>query len=378
MPTFDVIIVGAGAAGLMCAITAGARRKRVLLLDHNSQAGTKILISGGGRCNFTNSGTTPENFLSENPHFCRSALSRYTPADFLGLMAKHTIAWHEKTLGQLFCDGSARQIVAMLLAECAAAGVSVKLAAKVTDIRKSDHFTVETADEACTAPALVLATGGLSIPKMGATGFSYEVAKRFGIKVITPQAALVPLKAKPDELEFYKNLSGVSLPATASCGPASFAESILFTHRGLSGPAILQISSYWREGQSISLDLAPGIDALKFLKERKHARPKAEIKTILGELLPQRLAQAMASMDLPTLAALLKNWKMTPDGSEGFAKAEVTAGGIDTNELSSKTMEAKAISGLYAIGEAVDVTGWLGGYNFQWAWASGWCAGQAV
>ena len=378
MSSFDVIIIGAGAAGLMCAIAAGARRKRVLLLDHNSQAGAKILISGGGRCNFTNSGTTPENFLSENPHFCRSALSRYTPADFLALMAKHTIAWHEKTLGQLFCDGSARQVVAMLLAECAAAGVCVKLATKVTDIRKSDHFTVEKMEETYTAPALVLATGGLSIPKMGATGFSYDVAKKFGLKVITPRAALVPLKAKPEELEFYKNLSGVSLPATASCGPASFAESILFTHRGLSGPAILQISSYWREGQSISLDLAPGIDALKFLKERKHARPKAEFKTILGELLPQRLALAMAPMDLPALAALLKNWTMTPEGSEGFAKAEVTAGGIDTNELSSKTMEAKAVPGLYAIGEAVDVTGWLGGYNFQWAWASGWCAGQAV
>jgi predicted Rossmann fold flavoprotein len=378
MPAFDVIIIGAGAAGLMCAITAGARAKRVLLLDHNTQAGAKILISGGGRCNFTNTGTSPQNFLSENPHFCRSALSRYTPADFLTLMAKHTIAWHEKTLGQLFCDGSARQVVAMLLAECAASGVVVKLASKVTDIRKSDGFTVETAEETFTASALVLATGGLSIPKMGATGFSYDVAKKFGLKVIMPRAALVPLKAKPDELEFYKNLSGVSLPATASCGPASFAESILFTHRGLSGPAILQISSYWREGQSISLDLAPGIDALKFLKERKHARPKAELKTILAELLPQRLAQAMAPTDVMPLATLLKNWTITPDGSEGFAKAEVTAGGIDTDQFSSKTMEAKAISGLYAIGEAVDVTGWLGGYNFQWAWASGWCAGQAV
>ncbi|MEP7173056.1 MAG: NAD(P)/FAD-dependent oxidoreductase [Aestuariivirga sp.] len=378
MPSFDVIIIGAGAAGLMCAITAGARGKRVLLLDHNAQAGAKILISGGGRCNFTNTGTAPQNFLSENPHFCRSALSRYAPADFLALMAKHDIAWHEKTLGQLFCDGSARQVVAMLLAECAAADVTLKLATNVTGIRKSDGFTVETADEAYTSPALVLATGGLSIPKMGATGFSYEIAKKFGLKVITPRPALVPLRAKPEELEFYKNLSGVSLPAIASCGTASFRESILFTHRGLSGPAILQISSYWREGQSISLDLAPGIDALKFLKERKHARPKAELKTILAELLPQRLAQAIAPSDLSQLAALLKNWTMTPEASEGFAKAEVTAGGIDTNELSSKTMEAKAVSGLYAIGEAVDVTGWLGGYNFQWAWASGWCAGQAV
>ena len=378
MSSFDVIIIGAGAAGLMCAITAGARGKRVLLLDHIAQAGAKILISGGGRCNFTNTGTAPQNFLSENPHFCRSALSRYTPSDFLALMAKHNIAWHEKTLGQLFCDGSAKQIVAMLLAECAAVGVVVKLATKVTDIRKSDGFTVETMNETHTAPALVLATGGLSIPKMGATGFSYDVARRFGLKVITPRPALVPLKAKPDELEFYKNLSGVSLPAIASCGTTSFQESILFTHRGLSGPAILQISSYWREGQSISLDLAPGIDALKFLKERKHMRPKAELKTILAELLPQRLAQAMAPTDLLQLAALLKNWTMTPEGSEGFAKAEVTAGGINTDQFSSKTMEAKAVSGLYAVGEAVDVTGWLGGYNFQWAWASGWCAGQAV
>ncbi|MDP1702057.1 MAG: NAD(P)/FAD-dependent oxidoreductase [Aestuariivirga sp.] len=378
MASFDVIIIGAGAAGLMCAITAGARGKRVLLIDHNSQAGAKILISGGGRCNFTNTGTAPQNFLSENPHFCRSALSRYTPSDFLALMAKHSIAWHEKTLGQLFCVGSARQVVAMLLAECAASGVAVKLATKVTGIRKADGFTVETTDETHTAPALVLATGGLSIPKMGATGFSYDVAKRFGLKVITPRPALVPLKAKPEELEFYKNLSGVSLPAIASCGSTAFRESILFTHRGLSGPAILQISSHWREGQSISLDLAPGIDALRFLKERKHARPKAELKTILAELLPQRLAQAMAPTDVTRLAILLKNWTMTPDGSEGFAKAEVTAGGIDTDQLSSKTMEAKAVSGLYAIGEAVDVTGWLGGYNFQWAWASGWCAGQAV
>ena len=378
MSSFDVIIIGAGAAGLMCAITAGARGKRVALLDHNSQAGAKILISGGGRCNFTNSGTTPQNFLSENPHFCRSALSRYTPADFLALMAKHTIVWHEKTLGQLFCDGSARQVVAMLLAECAAAGVVVKLATKVSDIRKADGFAVETADETYTAAALVLASGGLSIPKMGATGFSYEVAKKFDLKVIAPRPALVPLKAKPEELEFYRNLSGVSLPATASCGTTSFQESILFTHRGLSGPAILQISSYWREGQPLSLDLAPGIDALRFLKERKHARPKAELKTILAELLPQRLAQAIAPTDSTALATLLKNWTMTPDGSEGFAKAEVTAGGIDTNDLSSKTMEAKAVPGLYAIGEAVDVTGWLGGYNFQWAWASGWCAGQAV
>ena len=378
MSSFDAIIIGAGAAGLMCAIAAGARGRRVVLLDHNIQAGAKILISGGGRCNFTNTGTTPQNFLSENPHFCRSALSRYAPADFLTLMAKHGIVWHEKTLGQLFCDGSARQVVAMLLAECAATGVQIKLGCKITDVQKADSFTIETPGETYTAPALVLATGGLSIPKMGATGFSYEVAKKLGLKIITPRAALVPLAAPANDLGFYKSLSGVSLPAIASCGAAKFKESILFTHRGLSGPAILQISSYWREGEAISLDLAPGIDALAFLKERRHARPNAELKTILAELLPQRLAQAMAPTDLPALAAKLKNWTMNPAGSEGFAKAEVTAGGIDTNDLSSKTMAAKAVPGLYAIGEAVDVTGWLGGYNFQWAWASGWCAGQAI
>ena len=378
MSSFDVIIIGAGAAGLMCAIAAGARGKRVVLLDHSDQVGAKILISGGGRCNFTNIGTTAQNFLSENPHFCRSALSRYTPADFLALIAKHGIAWHEKTLGQLFCDGSAKQIVAMLLAECAATSVQVELNAKVTDLRKSNSFTVETQTDTFTAPNLVLATGGLSIPKMGATGFAYDAAKKFGLKIIPPRPALVPLKAQPEELEFYKNLSGVSLAAIASYGKTAFKENILFTHRGLSGPAILQISSYLRDGQSLSLDLAPGIDALKFLKERKHARPKAELKTILAELLPQRLAHAMIITDVASLATRLKNWTMTSVASEGFAKAEVTAGGIDTNGLSSKTMEAKAVPGLYAIGEAVDVTGWLGGYNFQWAWASGWCAGQAI
>ena len=378
MSSFDAIIIGAGAAGLMCAIAAGARGKRVLLLDHNAQAGAKILISGGGRCNFTNTGTSPQNFLSENPHFCRSALSRYTPSDFLALMAKHNIAWHEKTLGQLFCDGSAKQVVAMLLAECASAGVQVKLGSKITDVRKSDGFTIETSDETYTAPALVLATGGLSISKMGATGFSYDIAKKFGLKIITPRAALVPLTAPANDLEFYKSLSGVSLPAIASSGGTKFKESILFTHRGLSGPAILQISSYWRQGEAISLDLAPGVDALAFLKERRHARPNAELNTILAELLPQRLAQAMAPTDLPALAAKLKTWTIAPAGTEGFAKAEVTAGGIDTSDLSSKTMAAEVVPGLYAIGEAVDVTGWLGGYNFQWAWASGWCAGQAI
>ena len=375
---FDVVIIGAGAAGLMCALTAGARGARVALLDHNSEVGAKILISGGGRCNFTNVGTAPQNFLSENPHFCKSALSRYSPHDFLALMAKHNIAWHEKTLGQLFCDGSARQVVAMLLAECALANVHIVRQAKVTDITKADHFSIMTAEATYTSAALVLATGGVSIPKMGATGFAYDVAKKFGLGVITPRPALVALKAHAEDLEFYGSLSGVSLKATAAIGKTRFVENILFTHRGLSGPAILQISSYWREGQAISLDLTPGIDALSALKERRHARPNAELKTIVAELVPQRLAQAMAATDLAAVAGKLKNWTMTPCGTEGFAKAEVTAGGIDTDGLSSKTMQAKAVPGLYAIGEAVDVTGWLGGYNFQWAWASGWCAGMAL
>jgi predicted Rossmann fold flavoprotein len=384
---FDAIIVGAGAAGLMCAMTAGGRGKRVTLLDHNDSAGAKILISGGGRCNFTNIGTIPQNFLSQNPHFARSALSRYTPDDFLKLIAKHQIAWHEKTLGQLFCDGSARQIVKMLLEECAAVGVELKLNCKISAVRKSDRFVVETSLGEFTAPTLVLATGGLSIPKMGATGFAYDVTKQFGLNIITPKPGLVPLRAGAKDLDFYSSLSGVSLPAIARVGEASFAESILFTHRGLSGPAILQASSYLQDGDTLTLDLLPGIDAAQAFKDRKHARPKIALKTMLAEFLPQRLAQSLgsdepmervAAANLLALAARLKRWKFRPEGTEGFAKAEVTTGGIDTDALSSKTMEAKAVPGLYAIGEAVDVTGWLGGYNFQWAWASGHAAGQAI
>ena len=387
MSSYDVIVIGAGAAGLMCAIAAGSRGRRVLLLDHNTQVGAKILISGGGRCNFTNISASPQNFISGNPHFCHSALSRHTPQDFLKLVDKHKVAWHEKTLGQLFCDGSARQIVAMLLAECRGANVQIELGGKICDIRKANHFEIKTDAANYSANSLVLASGGLSIPKMGATGFAYEVAQKFGLKIVTPRPALVPLKASPLELEFYKSLSGVSLPTVATAGKVVFKENMLFTHRGLSGPAILQISSFLSEGQQLLLDLAPEIDAVTYLKERKHLRPKAELKTILAELLPQRLAHAIAQAtvmeklehhDLAALAGKLKQWTFMPDGTEGFAKAEVTAGGIDTVGLSSKTMEAKSVPGLYAIGEAVDVTGWLGGYNFQWAWASGWCAGQAA
>jgi predicted Rossmann fold flavoprotein len=392
---FDVIVLGAGAAGLMCALTAGQRGRRVLLLERIDRVGAKILISGGGRCNFTNLTSAPERFLSRNPDFCRSALGRYTQADFIALVERHGIAYHEKTLGQLFCDGSARAIVAMLLAECERGGVDVRLRHTVTDISRPDGFRLETSHGCFTAPALVLASGGLSIPKMGATGFAHEVARRFGLGVVEPLPALVPLRAGPQALGFDQVLAGVALEAIVSCTGQSFRESILFTHHGLSGPAILQISSYWRQGDTIRLDLLPelaaGSPASGFLKARKQARPRAEPKTVLAEILPARLAQALAQAGLPagplanvpdrTLAAFadrLKGWEVQPTGSEGFAKAEVTLGGIDTKDLSSRTMEARAVPGLYAIGEAVDVTGWLGGYNFQWAWSSGWCAGQAV
>jgi predicted Rossmann fold flavoprotein len=388
---FDVIVLGAGAAGLMCALTAGQRGRKVLVLEQTDKVGAKILISGGGRCNFTNLRSAPDRFLSGNPDFCKSALRRYTQADFIALVERHGIAYHEKTLGQLFCDGSARAIVAMLLAECRQGGVDVRLSHTVTDISRPDGFRLETSHDGFTAPALVLATGGLSIPKMGATGFAYEVAHRFGLCVTQPLPALVPLLATPATLGLDQLLAGVSLEAIVSCAGQSFRENILFTHRGLSGPAILQISSYWRRGGTICLDLVPACEAGGFLKERKQSRPRAEGKTVLAEILPARLAQALAQACLPPgplanvpdrtltdFAARLKRWEVLPTGCEGWSKAEVTLGGIDTGGLSSKTMEARGVPGLYAIGEAVDVTGWLGGYNFQWAWSSGWCAGQAV
>jgi predicted Rossmann fold flavoprotein len=388
---FDVAIVGAGAAGLMCALTAGQRGRRVLLLEHDEQAGAKILISGGGRCNFTNRDIAPERFLSGNPHFCKSALARYTQHDFIALVEKHGIAYHEKTLGQLFCDGSARQIVAMLLAECAAGNVDVRLRHRVTNIEKGEQFRIDSDQGAFSADRVVLASGGLSIPKMGATDFAHRMAKRFGLALTETRPALVPLKVADADLKLMQPLSGLSFESIASCGKTHFREAALFTHRGLSGPAILQISSYWREGEAITLDLLPGRDAIAELKDRRKSRPKAEFKTILGEWLPGRLAQALVEQRLPNptmgdisddliahIAEGLQRWRVTPSGSEGYAKAEVTLGGIDSNELSSKTMEAKKVPGLYAIGEAVDVTGWLGGYNFQWAWSSGWCAGQAV
>lgn len=383
--TFDAVVLGAGAAGLMCALRAGQRGRKVLLLDHADKVGKKILISGGGRCNFTNLEARPEAFLSANPHFCKSALARYTQHDFIALVDKHRIAWHEKTLGQLFCDGSARQIVKMLLDESAAAGVDVRVAHRITKVEKGERFSIATDHGDFTAACLVLATGGLSIPKMGATGLAHDLARRFGLKLVQPRPALVPFTLATPAI------SGVALDVVARCGRVSFREALLFTHRGLSGPAILQVSSYWQPGQEITIDLLPGLDAATFLKERKRSRPKAELRTVLAEKLPQRLAQALApdigsdgtmanlrDRDLDALAARLKTWAVVPTGTEGYAKAEVTVGGIDTDGLSSKTMEAKSVPGLYVIGEAVDVTGWLGGYNFQWAWSSGWVAGESV
>ena len=378
---FDVIVAGGGAAGLICAMRAGQRGRRALVLEHAEKVGKKILISGGGRCNFTNLDSRPDSFLSANPHFCKSALARFTQHDFIALVDKHRIAWHEKTLGQLFCDGSARQIVAMLLAECDAAEVEVKVAHRIAGIDKADRFTVTTDHGTFTSPSLVLATGGLSIPKMGATGFAHDTARRFGLALTETRPALVPLTLGVPEL------SGVSLEVVARLGRASFREAMLFTHRGLSGPAILQISSYWRPGDEITIDLLPDLHPASFLKERKRTRPKAELRTVLGEILPQRLAQHLANdgtmanqrdRDLEGLAGKLKAWKIVPTSTEGYAKAEVTVGGVDTAELSSRTMESRKVPGLFVIGEAVDVTGWLGGYNFQWAWSSGWVAGEAV
>ena len=388
MTEYDVIILGAGAAGLMCAISAGRRGRRVLVLDHAAEVGAKILISGGGRCNFTNIGTVPERFCSDNPHFCRSALGRYTPRDFVAMVERHGIAYHEKTLGQLFCDGSARAIVAMLLAECDAAGVMVRTGHRVTDLSRADRFRVETDRGDFHASSLVLATGGLSIPKLGATGFAHDAARRFGLRLAEVRPGLVPLTFSGELLELMRPLAGVSLECEAGVERQRFREAMLFTHRGLSGPAILQISSYWREGP-ITLDLMPGVNAAGFLLERKRSRPKAELRTVLAEVLPQRLAHALAGeassrmadltdRALQELGGRLSGWKVTPSGTEGFGRAEVTCGGVDTRDLSSRTMQANSVRGLFIVGEAVDVTGWLGGYNFQWAWASGWCAGEVA
>ncbi|WP_260924417.1 NAD(P)/FAD-dependent oxidoreductase [Novosphingobium sp. 9] len=387
---YDAIVLGAGAAGLFCAATAGQCGKRVLLLDHAERVGKKILISGGGRCNFTNIHTAPDRYLSANPHFAKSALGRFSPRDFLVLVEAYGIAWHEKTLGQLFCDGSARQIVDMLLEECAKGHVDVRCGEALGGVEHGDGlYRVTFGAEVFAAPALVIATGGPSIPKMGASGVAYDLARQFGLKVVQPRPALVPLTLPGDEA-LFRDLSGVATEVEIVCNKARFREAALFTHRGLSGPAILQISSYWQRGDTLHTrflpDRAPG-----WLIEAKRERPRAGFRKVLGEGLPDRLAEAlcgrlgiegeMAALTDKALRAAeekLARWPFVPDGSEGYAKAEVTAGGIDTAGLSSKTMEARKVQGLYAIGEAVDVTGWLGGYNFQWAWASGRAAGEAI
>jgi predicted Rossmann fold flavoprotein len=385
---YDVIVVGAGAAGLMCAIEAGKRGRRVLVIEGSDRPGKKILISGGGRCNFTNLYASDAQCISSNPHFAKSALARYQPADFIDLVERHGIAYHEKKLGQLFCDGSSRAILDMLLDEAEAAGVEL-LGATVGEVRKNEAFVVETDAGLFEAASLVVATGGLSIPKMGATDFGYRVATQFGLGIVPPRPALVPLTFSGAMRDFCAALSGVSLDVIASCNGQSFRENLLFTHDGLSGPAILQISSYWQQGQILSIDLLPTHDALSFLEGgMAHNR---ELLSLLSEQWPRRVAQnwcaafapnrqlAHCSMrELEELASLLSSWQVKPAGTRGYAKAEVTVGGVDTNELSSRTMEARRVPGLYFIGEVVDVTGWLGGYNFHWAWASGFAAGQAV
>ena len=386
MVGYDAIILGAGAAGLMCAGVAGQRGRHVLLVDHADQVGKKILISGGGRCNFTNTGTTHERFLSANPQFARSALDRFTAVDFAALVDAYGIAWHEKTLGQLFCDGSAKQIVDLLLDECAKGSVTVACARPVTGVaHDGSDFRVSIDGAVATAPRLVIATGGPSIPKMGATGFAYDLARQFGLKVVEPRPALVPLTLGGEDV-LFRELSGVATEVVAKTGQAAFREAALFTHRGLSGPAVLQVSSYWRHGDAVAVDFLPD-RAPGWLVAAKRTTPRATLRRALA--LPDRLAETLAARigavgnlaDIPDrklaeAEARLRNWRFLPNGTEGLAKAEVTAGGIATASLSQKTMAARHLSGLYAIGEAVDVTGWLGGYNFQWAWSSGWAAAQ--
>jgi predicted Rossmann fold flavoprotein len=394
---FDVIVIGAGAAGMMCAATAAGRGRRVLLIDHATRLAEKIRISGGGRCNFTNRDLKPENFLSQNPHFCRSALSRYTPADFLSLVGRHGIAWHEKTLGQLFCDDSSTQIIAMLKAECDDAGVSWQMPSSVLGIsRTEDGFHVDTDQGERQAASLVIASGGLTVPKIGATPFGYRVAEQFGLKVVTPRPALVPLALDPDWLARFGELSGASFDSVATCNGPDFREQTLLTHRGLSGPAILQASSYWQQSGArdpVCIDLLPDLpDAEAWLQAAHSGRQT--LAAALAEHLPRRFAQQWADFEgagrwnaalvelpraaLADIAQRLKCWAVHPSGTLGYNKAEVTLGGVDTRELDQKTMAARRVPGLHFIGEVVDVTGWLGGYNFQWAWSSGWCAGQAA
>jgi predicted Rossmann fold flavoprotein len=384
---FDVIILGGGAAGLMCAIEAGRRGRRVAVLEKAERIGKKILISGGGRCNFTNLHCRPENFISANPHFAKSALARYTPADFIALVEKHGIAYHEKTLGQLFCDGAAQQIVSMLEAECRAVGVRIQTNVNVERVSREEGFLLRATGDEFHAESLVVATGGLSIPKMGATGFGYDLARQFGLKIVGPRPALVPLILNKLDAAHFCDLAGVSAEVVASIGAQHFREKMLITHRGLSGPAVLQISSYWKPGQPVTLDLAPERELTTELRDPKARRDLASAKAAFRAVLPNRLAerwldvyppQGWSNHALDELERRAHNWQVIPACTEGYAKAEVTAGGVDTDELSARTMEVRKVPGLYFIGEVVDVTGHLGGFNFQWAWASGFSAGQAA
>ena len=390
---FDVVVLGGGAAGLMCAMRAGQRGRKVLLLDHAEKVGKKILISGGGRCNFTNIHASPKRFLSANPHFCKSALARYTPQDFITLVERHGIAWHEKTLGQLFCDDSAKDIIRMLLSEMKEARAVLRLGVQVQSVDKTlSGFRVVTGDGAIDGSALVIASGGKSIPKMGATGFAYRIAEQFGLPLVETRPALVPLTLDPAQLESLSALAGVAVDVEARSGKTVFEEAVLITHRGLSGPAILQISSYWREGGDIRLGLLPRVDIAALLKAARRDNGRQALQTALGEHLPKRLAQFFAETAglinrsladlsdkvIDSFCAGIKDWTITPAGSEGYRTAEVTLGGVDTKALDSRTMQAREVPGLYFVGECVDVTGWLGGYNFQWAWASGFSAGQVA
>ena len=389
----DVLVIGGGAAGLMCAIAAGQRGRRVLVAEHANKVGKKILMSGGGRCNFTNLGVTPANFLSANPHFAKSALARYTPADFIALVERHQIAWHEKELGQLFCDVSSKLIVRMLLDECAAAGVRIETGCSLSNPCKTDTgFTASTSLGEMHVQSLVIASGGLSIPSMGASGFGYDIARQFGHSVLPVRAALVPLTQSGKHQQRYQDLAGVALPqVVARAGRQAFRAGMLFTHRGISGPAVLQISSYWQPGEDLRINLAPDSDATEWLQAQRQARPAMELKNVLADLLPRRLTQRLCEVwfsskpmhqysanELAAIGAQLNDWPIVASGTEGYRTAEVTLGGVDTNELSSGTMQSRRVSGLYFIGEVVDVTGWLGGYNFQWAWASGQAAGLVV
>ena len=393
LETVDAVVVGAGAAGLMCAIEAGRRGRRVVVLEHNPQIGRKILISGGGRCNFTNRHVTAENFVSRNPHFAKSALARFTPGDFLAMVERHRIPYHEKTLGQLFCDRAASDIAGMLEAECAAAGVRILTACVVSRIggTHGGGFEVETSGGAFQCAALAISTGGLSIPKMGATPFGYSVAGQFGLPIVECRPALVPLTFGAADRERFAGLAGVSAEVAARASGRAFREKLLFTHRGLSGPAILQVSSYWSAGDAVEIDLLPGVDFAAALAACRAAGARTEVRTVLARYLPKRLADrwcqvqgvsksviAFSDREVAAMAADLHAWRVQPAGTEGYAKAEVTAGGVDTGELSSKTMECRNVPGLYFIGEVVDVTGQLGGFNFQWAWASGAAAGRAL